>query len=806
MQCLTIQYLHIMDFKLPCFFFLLLLLLPFSSNGQAHSNISLGLSLTAASDNLPWTSPSGEFAFGFQQVGDAGYLLAIWFNKIPERTIVWSANRNDLVQGGSRVQLTRDGELVLNDQSGRTIWSPVFGGSGAAYAAMLDTGNFVLASQAGANLWQSFDEPTDTLLPTQNLNLGAQLIAPYLEKNYSHGRFKFSLQTDGNLILSTTSYPKTTSNFAYWSNQSSIGSGYRVIFNQSGYMYLADQNGNTLNSVFSNSVSMQDFYLRATLDYDGVFRQYAYPKTASSSTRWPMAWTTLPNFIPSNICVVIRGPVGSGACGFNSYCILGDDQRPRCKCPPGYTFFDPNDERKGCKKNFISQDCDHPSQEIDNFMIWDMLNTNFPYTDYEYFTSVDEDWCRQACLSDCYCAVATYNSGECWKKRGPLSNGVTDPSIGLKSLMKVRKGNWTAGSSAKKSDRSTLITTGSVLLGSSIFLIVLSLLGIYVFFTRWNQQKQKVVPQLHVMPEMNLQNFTYNELETATGGFKEEVGRGAFGIVYRGALANEDKPLIAVKKLEKMAGEGDTEFKTEVKVIGRTNHKNLVQLVGFCNEGENRLLVYEYMSGGSLSNYIFGYSRPSWNRRMQIAFGVARGLLYLHEECSSQIIHCDIKPQNILLDESLNARISDFGLAKLLKTDQTKTTTAIRGTKGYVAPEWFKNLPVTTKVDIYSFGILLLELVCCRKNFEINAMQEHQIVLADWACDCLKEGKLNLLVEEDGEAMEDMKRVERFVMVAIWCIQEDPSLRPGMKKVVQMLEGGVQVSVPPDPSSFISTI
>ncbi|KAJ6934689.1 hypothetical protein NC651_009632 [Populus alba x Populus x berolinensis] len=763
-----------MDFPLPyCFFFLLLLLLPFSSNGQAHSNISLGSSLTAATDNLPWTSPSGEFAFGFQQVGDAGYLLAIWFNKIPERTIVW----------GSRVQLTEDGELVLNDPSGRQIWrSPQSGGSGAAYAAMLDTGNFVVASQAGANLWQSFDDPTDTLLPTQNLNLGAQLIAPYLEKNYSHGRFMFILQTDGNLFLYTTRYPTTTVNYAYWSTQDSIGSVYRVVFNQSGYMYLAAQNGTMLNSVFSNSVSMQDFYLRATLDYDGVLRQYAYPKTASSSRRWPMAWTTLPNFIPSNICVAIRGPVGSGACGFNSYCMLGDDQRPRCKCPPGYTFFDPNDERKGCKKNFISQDCDHPSQEIDSFEIRDMLNTNFPYTDYDDFLSVDEDWCRQACLSDCYCAVATYNSGHCWKKTGPLSNGVTDPSIGDKALLKVRKGNWTAGSSAKKSDQSTLITTGSVLL------------GIYVFFTRWNQQKQKVVPPLHVMPEMNLQNFTYNELETATGGFKEELGRGAFGIVYRGALANEDKPLIAVKKLEKMAGEGDTEFNTEVKVIGRTNHKNLVQLVGFCKEGQNRLLVYEYMSSGSLSNYIFGYSRPSWHRRMQIAFGVARGLLYLHEECSSQIIHCDIKPQNILLDESLNARISDFGLAKLLKTDQTKTTTAIR------------NLPVTTKVDTYSFGILLLELVCCRKNFEINAIQEHQIVLADWACDCLKEGKLNLLVEEDEEAMEDMKRVERFVMVAIWCIQEEPSLRPGMKKVVQMLEGGVQVSVPPDPSSFISTI
>uniref|UniRef100_A0A6N2K681 non-specific serine/threonine protein kinase n=1 Tax=Salix viminalis TaxID=40686 RepID=A0A6N2K681_SALVM len=291
------------------------------------------------------------------------------------------------------------------------------------------------------------------------------------------------------------------------------------------------------------------------------------------------------------------------------------------------------------------------------------------------------------------------------------------------------------------------------------------------------------------MRDMNLQNFTYNELETATGGFDEELGRGAFGPVYKGVLGGEDKQIIAVKRLEKMAGEGETEFKTEVTVIGRTNHKNLVQLVGFCNEGQHRLLVYEYMSGGSLSNYIFGDSRPNWHRRLQIAFGVARGLLYLHEECSSQIIHCDIKPQNILLDESFNARISDFGLAKLLKTEQSKTITVIRGTKGYVAPEWFKNLPVTAKVDTYSFGILLLELVCCRKNFEINAREEHQIVLADWACDCFKEGKLNLLVEEDEEAMEDMKRVERFVMVAIWCIQEDPSLRPAMKKVVQMLEG-----------------
>ncbi|KAB5565148.1 hypothetical protein DKX38_005202 [Salix brachista] len=531
----------------------------------------------------------------------ATYLLAIWFNNIPERTIVWSANRNNLAQRGSTVQLTADGQLVLNNQSGTRIWTrPELGGSGAAYAAMLDTGNFVLAGQAGANLWQSFDEPTDTLLPTQNLNLGGELIAPYLEKNYSDGRFKLILQDDGNLVMQTTAYPLTTSIFAYWTTQSSIGSGHQLIFNQSGYMYVVATNGTILNPVFSNSVPSQDLYLRATIDYDGVFRQYVYPKTASGGKRWAMNWTTLPNSIPSNICLAIRYSAASGACGFNSYCTLGDDQRPSCRCPPGYTFSDHDDERKGCKKTFISQDCDHPSQEIDSFEIRDMPNTNFPYADYEVFSPVDEDWCRQSCLSDCYCDVATFIDGKCWKKRGPLLNGVTDPSLRDKALMKVRIANRTAGSSAKKRDPSALIVTGSVLLGSSIFLIVLSLLGIYVFFTRWNRQKRKVIPQHHVIRDMNLQNFTYNELETATGGFDEELGRGAFGPVYKGVLGDEDKQIIAVKKLEKMAGEGETEFKTEVKVIGRTNHKNLVQLVGFCNEGQHRLLVYEYMSSGSL--------------------------------------------------------------------------------------------------------------------------------------------------------------------------------------------------------------
>ncbi|XXG46272.1 hypothetical protein AAC387_Pa02g1156 [Persea americana] len=196
--------------------------------------------------------------------------------------------------------------------------------------------------------------------------------------------------------------------------------------------------------------------------------------------------------------------------------------------------------------------------------------------------------------------------------------------------------------------------------------------------------------------------------------------------------------------------------------------------------------------------------RPDWNQRMQIALGIARGLVYLHEECSTQIIHCDINPQNILLDESFTPRISGFGLAKLMKADQTRSITSIRGTRGYVSPEWFKNMPITTKVDVYSFGVLLLEILCCRRNIEADLENEERVILTDWAYDCYSETKLDLLVENDEEAMDDMKKVERMVMVAIWCIQENPMMRPGMMKVTEMLEGVVEVSKPLQPYSISS--
>ncbi|GJR48613.1 G-type lectin S-receptor-like serine/threonine-protein kinase LECRK3 [Tanacetum coccineum] len=236
--------------------------------------------------------------------------------------------------------------------------------------------------------------------------------------------------------------------------------------------------------------------------------------------------------------------------------------------------------------------------------------------------------------------------------------------------------------------------------------------------------------------------------------FKDELGKGSFGIIYKGVIRTNT---VAVKKLNRLAEDGEKEFRTE-----------------------QRLLVYEYMSNGTLSSFLFGDERPSWEQRSHIALGIAKGLSYLHDECSTQIIHCDIKPQNVLLEDFYSAKISDFGLAKLLLTNQSRTSTGIRGTKGYVAPEWFRNTPVTMMVDVYSYGVLLLEIVSCRKSVkEFGTGDEYGEIFTDLAWDCYQEGRLEVFVENDLEALDDYKKLRIFVMVGLWSyFKTIPFLRP----------------------------
>ncbi|KAI3886705.1 hypothetical protein MKX03_011127 [Papaver bracteatum] len=784
------------------FMFLLLLLLTIDSNAQNYKNVSKGDSLTAGDANTLWRSPSGDFAFGFRPTFQENlFLLAIWFDKIPDKTVVWFANdgvnHGDLkIQKGSIVSLDNYGKLILNDPQENVLWSA---GSGADSAAMLDNGNFVLGSTRPAEyLWESFNDPTDTILPTQKLQVNSSIYSRETKNSYSKGRFRFRLREDGYLGLNLAAHPSLSEsnyngkyyNFSGPFNNDGRKAGYAAVFNQSGYIYVNRGNGTTVLLSNKPILPISDVYYRATLDFDGVFAQYSHPRGKNEKQVWSTVWS-----VPDDICLNITSWQGSGACGYNSYCTLTPERRALCICPPKFSFVDPNNAYGGCRPDFV-QGCqvNEWTTKTNSFELVTLDNVDWPLCAFEALEYYSIDECRNSCLSDCFCDVAIFRNGTCWKKRLPLSNGKMVDGIYGVALIKVRKDNL--------SERSTFILVGSLLLGSSILfnLIILATACYHnslAFLVCFTGKKLREKTQDSSVSRSSIQSFTYQELEEATNAFKDELGRAL--------LAS----FIAVKRLDKVLREGEKEFKTEVQVIGQTHHKNLVRLLGFCDEGQHRLLVYEFMNNSSLANHLFGISKPDWNRRIEIAFGISRGLMYLHEECSTQIIHCDIKPQNILLDDSFTARISDFGLAKLLMTNQTHTSTGIRGirgirgTRGYVAPEWFRNAPISAKVDVYSFGVMLLEIICCKKGVLLEQGEEEiKAVLTEWAYECFSKGNLEDLVEDDEEVINDMRRFERLVMIAIWCIQDEPSLRPSMKKVTQMLEGVLEVSVPPCPYQF----
>lgn len=794
----------------------LLLLFPFlllPCLAITQPNITLGKYLVAGDkESAPWLSPTGEFALGFRQLDNGdNFLVSIWYDKIPEKTIVWSASDKNtpvVAPRGSKLAVAADRGLALNGPGDDYLWSSGPIADAVAYGYMNDTGNFVLRNSNSEILWQSFEHPTDTILPGQNVSNNGILLSSRLSaSNFSRGRFQLHLQ-DGNLVLRKINLPSSYATAPYFKfpvlSPSLPVTG--ISFNGSGFLNLLHDNGQTSPLKNVSGRSPRDYYLRATLEWDGVFIQYSRHKTEGN-------WRG-DGMVPEDICNTVMIERGSGICGFNRICRPNVNLRPDCYCPQGFNVLDEEDEYRGCVPNYsYSQSCEEvQSSGPDVFELEDMSNINWPASDYEVLQPFNEEECKDSCLHDCTCAVAIFGGDMCWKKNLPLSNGRIDMNRNSKAFIKRRKdvlppqNPSPQGSNDDKKD--TLILAGSVLLGSSVFVnfILIAATGLGFFLIYQNKLKQFFKDESGM--GINIRSFTYKELEEATDGFKEELGRGSFGIVYKGAIATGDsKNGVAVKKLDRSFQESDKEFKTEVMVIGQTHHKNLVRMIGYCNEGQNRLLVYEFLSNGTLASFLFEDLKPSWEQRAQIALEIGKGLLYLHEECSTQIIHCDIKPQNILLDEYYSARISDFGLAKLL-INQTQTHTAIRGTRGYVAPEWFRNMPITVKVDVYSFGILLLEIICCRRSIDIEAGDEESVILADWAYDCYREGMLGALVGKDEAAMNDMKKLERFVTVAIWCIQEDPALRPSMKKVMLMLEGIIQVPAPPSPFAFstISTV
>ncbi|AES59897.2 stress-induced receptor-like kinase [Medicago truncatula] len=283
--------------------------------------------------------------------------------------------------------------------------------------------------------------------------------------------------------------------------------------------------------------------------------------------------------------------------------------------------------------------------------------------------------------------------------------------------------------------------------------------------------------------------YSYKEIKKITGNFMTKLGNGGYGSVFKGQLRSGR--LVAVKLLDS-AKSNDRDFVNEVATIGRIHHVNVVQLIGFCVEGSKRVLIYEFMPNGSLEKYIFSHTEENYSLSCEqlysISLGVARGIEYLHNGCNMKILHFDIKPHNILLDENFNPKVSDFGLARLCPTDKSIVSlTAARGTIGYMAPELFyRNVgTISYKADVYSFGMLLMEMANRRKNLDVLAGQSSQVYFPFWVYDQLQDGR-EITIEN--ATNHEMKLAKKMMIVALWCIQAKPSDRPPMDKVLEMLE------------------
>ncbi|KAM3696348.1 hypothetical protein ACJW31_06G032000 [Castanea mollissima] len=761
--------------------------------GRAQTNeptrIRLGTSLTYPTS---WSSPSNRFAFGFYQQG-SGFAVGIWLVVMDSKTVVWTANRDDPpVISKASLDFTKDGKLVLRTELGPEQIIASGAKVPASYAAMLDSGNFVLYDNDSKIIWQSFDTPTDTILQGQTLLAGADLLSSLNESDHSTGPFRLIMQRDGNLV----SYPANSGD-AYWCTGTS-GSGFNpngflfdLYLSSTGRLVLVNQfNSATVYTLNGHLFSSGDINInfnndnntiyRATLDVDGIFRLYSHTYNENGNDRVYRLLSTL-----KNSCDVY------GFCGFNSFCTLNVDQS-NCRCLPGHDFVDPNRRTLGCERNFSEAGCRGGNGNSAFYYISTM--ENMMWGDHPYFDKImSKEDCSSSCLEDCNCDAALFDGNSCQKQKLPLRYLRTATNPNYTAFLKVgfipkKPRPPIASDTVVITNKTAMLQIVLETLGFTVLsFVALAIFGRFIFKIRvLRYQRLLKKGNLGLPEEVTLRLFTYTELKRATNSFKEKLGKGSFGAVYKGALNKGKKP-VAVKRLEKLVEEGEREFRAEMRAIGRTHHRNLVRLLGFCAEDTKRLLVYEYMSNGSLADLL-----------LRIALDVARGILYLHEECEAPIIHCDIKPQNILMDDCRNAKISDFGLAKFLMPDQTRTYTGARGTRGYVAPEWHKNIPISVKADVYSYGIVLLEIVCCRKNIDVNASTAEEIVLSSWAFRCYAARELHKLVI--GEDVDKMS-LEKMVQVGLWCIQEEPALRPSMKSVVLMLEGITDVPVPPCPTS-----
>ncbi|KAH7675768.1 Non-specific serine/threonine protein kinase protein [Dioscorea alata] len=567
----------------------------------------------------------------------------------------------------------------------------------------------------------------------------------------------------------------------YWSSGVWNGHAYSALpgMDQSPY-FVNNFTDNNEKKQCTLTFNMKDAYTRGVLDPSGQAKQWLW---TNDSQTWTLIWSQ-----PLDPCDVYSICGTFGICDRNSKIF--------CSCPSGFepvsfTEWNLNDWSSGCKRKTrlpCSKNDNSTNRGKEGFL--PMSFKKIPTGSQPLEVGSAEE-CRVACLRSCSC-TAYYYGHQCLIWNGDVRN-LQENSNALSLYIRLAVSDIPS-TGKKKSTRVLIIGLCS---GLAAALCITMALFLWIFLRKTQDRGM-------VSIESILVQFKYSDLRQMTKNFSEMLGQGGFGSVFKGALPN--LTAIAVKQLRSIMRQ-EKDFQTEVITLGRIQHINLIRLIGFCCEGTKRLLVYDYMPNGSLDRHLFNRNDVvlDWKTRYQIIIGVAKGLEYLHEKCRDCIIHCDVKPENILLDSDFCPKVSDFGMAKLIHRDFSRVLTSTKGTFGYLAPEWISGQPITPKADVYSYGMMLFEVISGKRNND-QSQSTNNKYFPVWAAAKLTEGNTLSLLDENLAHDANMEELTRACKVACWCIQENEAHRPSMGVVVLMLEGVMAVNLAPIPSFLVQLI
>ncbi|XP_052201096.1 receptor-like serine/threonine-protein kinase SD1-8 isoform X2 [Diospyros lotus] len=768
---------------------------------------------------------------GFFSLGNSGkWYVGVWYKNInPVRTIVWVANRdNPLTSSSGSLKIGEDGNLLLVDEAANSVvWSSSNQTSSAnsSVAQLLDSGNLIVRRENDVDpenyIWQSFDHPTDTLLPGMKLGwdrksgVNRYITSWKRSDDPSTGDYYFKMDVDGlpEIFLwanQTRIYRSGPWNGLRFSGVPGMNPTYNITFTfeleKDEVFYSFGMDDKSLNS-------------RLTVNSAGVLQRYVW---TDSSQNWNLFWYAREDQCDSYM-----------ECGV--YGICDTDDSLVCKCIHGFEPKNPQawklrDGSDGCMRT------SKLSCHGDGFL--PLKNMKVPETSMAFYNkSMLLSECRQACLSNCSCTAYANmdirNGGSgCVMWTGDLLDmrQYAAAEGGQDLYVRVSAADLeAAGSTGISKSSSQTVKIVGIAVASGVLLLGIGIC--FVWRTKRTQRARRELIQHRgshersqdmllsggvivgrrdysgesTTDELELPLFDFDTIAIATDNFGNEnkLGQGGFGIVYRGVLPEGEK--IAVKRLSKNSGQGTEEFKNEVQLIARLQHRNLVRLLGCCVDMEEKMLIYEYMENKSLDFILFNKESSSlldWPRRFNIICGIARGLLYLHQDSRFRIIHRDLKASNILLDREMNPKISDFGMARIFGSEQTEANTKrVVGTYGYMSPEYAMDGLFSIKSDVFSFGVLVLEIVTGKKNrgfYQAN----HELNLLGHAWRLWKEGKWQELIDPAARDSYSPYEVARCIQVGLLCVQERAEDRPSMSTALLMLSSETALLAQPKQPGF----